>query len=77
VMQCRDAKVLGMETQAFEEVVDTCEDLRKHLVDVVLAIQNNIDCDIELIRAHSESSSLSARLFARELGVAVANGAHD
>jgi hypothetical protein len=74
MLQCRDGKVLGIATHTFEPITQKRESLRRHLLDVVLAIQDDEDCDCELIRAHSERSSLPARLFARELGLAVASG---
>jgi hypothetical protein len=74
MMQFRDAKVLGMETDAFKAVSENRSDLRTHLVDVVVALQDDPDADSELIRAHSESVSQSARFFAREVALAVAAG---
>jgi hypothetical protein len=74
MMQCRDANVLGVETRAFDPINQKRKSVHRHLLDVVLALQEDEECDCELIRAHSERSSLPARLFARELALAVASG---
>jgi hypothetical protein len=74
MMQCRDARVLGIETLAFQSVTRKQESLRRQLNDVVLSLQQDVHVDDELIRAQSECVSLSSRLFARELGAAVAGG---
>jgi hypothetical protein len=73
LMQCVDAKVLGMEKWAVKAVGEHRSERRSVIRKAVLFVQDDTDGDCEIIRAKSESISLASRLYAKTLATAVAD----
>jgi hypothetical protein len=64
--------MLGMETITVQSITRDRVERKKYLYDVVLGAKRDIYSDSELVRAQAQCISLSARLFARELALALA-----
>jgi hypothetical protein len=69
---CMSAKIVGVETCTVKAVCSNRSQRRKDLVEAIKAVQKDDDWDAEEIRVESETITLGARLFARELAHALA-----
>jgi hypothetical protein len=73
LMQCVDAKILGMEKWAVKAVGEHRSERRSVIRNAVLFVQDDTDGNCEIIRAKSESISLASRLYAKTLATALAD----
>jgi hypothetical protein len=72
LMQCVDAKIMGMEKWAVKAVGEHRSERRSVIRKAVLFVQDDTNGDCEIIRAKSESISLASRLYAKTLATALA-----
>jgi hypothetical protein len=72
LIQCMgSAKLLGLDKYAVKAVTDHRSERRVVMRKAVLFVQEDTDGNSDIIRAKSESISLTSRLYARSLGVAL------